>query len=74
MICDHSTFLGLVFFQNILEVVEELVLVDPAVVSKHRRKFIENKQKINKATVEVDGVNLHQNKQTYTQTKHAPKT
>ena len=43
LIIDYSTFLGLVLLQNILEVVEELILVDPPLVSEHMRKNIEQK-------------------------------
>ena len=38
---DCSTLLGLVLLQDVLEVVEELVLVDPPVVSERRGKCIE---------------------------------
>ena len=32
---DHLTFCCLVLFQNVLKVVEELILVDPPIVSEH---------------------------------------
>ena len=38
---DCSTLFGLVLLQDVLEVVEELVLVDPPVVSERRGKCIE---------------------------------
>ena len=45
-----STFLGLVFLQNILEVVEELILVDPSFISEHRSNILKTKKQTNKQT------------------------
>ena len=41
---DHLTFCCLVLFQNVLKVVEELILVDPPIVSEHGENSTKNKQ------------------------------
>ena len=47
---DRSTFLGLVLLQDVLEVLEELLLVDPPVVSERGGKFVEKLASLRRET------------------------